>query len=286
MDVALEVHLVGEHLDHLDHDVGRNAGLHGREIKTGIDRGAGAVILRVQNLLHFAGGEHAVRAARHRDVVADGGRERDGQQLAGAFRRRGLDGRVGGIVLIADGIVGHGDGDLMRFHGPRFRGGRGEFETLPRMNAARIENLEERGDRGLRLGGGKARAGQRLGQRVAGSQRDGLGFDSGLRIVARLFAAVIGAIFVSRSRQHGGARERRVRPVLRHQLLKQLIGHQTVAADVLRQAIGNEAGREPGDGAGDQRGRKRRGQRPAAVRGGQRCRSAVRLLAQIGHEMP
>ena len=52
MQVALEVHLVGEHPDHLDHDVGGNARLHAGEIEAGIDGGAGAVAMHLELLLH------------------------------------------------------------------------------------------------------------------------------------------------------------------------------------------------------------------------------------------
>ena len=63
LQVALEIHLVREHVNHLDDDVGRNAGLHRGEIETGIDGRAGAVITRLQCLLHVLRGEGAVGAA-------------------------------------------------------------------------------------------------------------------------------------------------------------------------------------------------------------------------------
>ncbi len=91
LQVALEVHLVGEHADHLDHDVGGNARLHAGEIEAGIDGGAGAVVMHLQLFLHHLGGEAAVGGAGDGDVLVDGGREMQRQQPRDGLRidRRG-----------------------------------------------------------------------------------------------------------------------------------------------------------------------------------------------------
>ena len=54
----------------------------------------------------------------------------------------------------------------------------GDVETHARLEGAGIEILAQRGDGGIGVGGGNAGIFHRAGQRVAGIQRDGAGFDA------------------------------------------------------------------------------------------------------------
>ena len=75
MNIALEVDLVGEHVDHFHHDVGRNARSHRREIETRIDRCAGTMDVGFELLLDIVCREGPVRLARDGDVVLNRRRE-------------------------------------------------------------------------------------------------------------------------------------------------------------------------------------------------------------------
>ena len=70
-DVALEIHFVREHVDHLHDDARRNSRLHGRQIETRIDLGARAVIPGLEFFEYILRGEAAVGSPRDRDFVLD-----------------------------------------------------------------------------------------------------------------------------------------------------------------------------------------------------------------------
>ena len=118
------------------------------EIEAGIDRGAGAVDMRLELLLDIVGGEGAVGSARYRDVVFDRRRERDRHQMADRRRRRRFHRAIGvGVVFV--GRIGCVHEHAGRRTGLGLRGRIGEFEGLARAQAARIVDLAQRSDRGI-----------------------------------------------------------------------------------------------------------------------------------------